>query len=65
MGCDLSPAMLAVAMAKPPVDDGATIEYREAPAERLPVAGRRSPTARSTSSRASRVSSSSRIARAP
>jgi ubiquinone/menaquinone biosynthesis C-methylase UbiE len=37
VGCDLSPAMLAVAIAKPPVRDGAPIEYREAPAERLPV----------------------------
>jgi SAM-dependent methyltransferase len=37
-GCDLSPAMLAVAAAKPPVDGGAPIEYHEAPAERLPVA---------------------------
>jgi ubiquinone/menaquinone biosynthesis C-methylase UbiE len=37
IGCDLSPAMLAVAEAKPAVSTGATIEYHEAPADRLPV----------------------------
>jgi ubiquinone/menaquinone biosynthesis C-methylase UbiE len=37
LGCDLSPAMLAIAEAKPAVKDGGAIEYREAPAERLPV----------------------------
>lgn len=36
-GCDLSPAMLAVAAAKPQMDGGASIEYVEGPAERLPV----------------------------
>ena len=35
--CDLSPAMLALARAKPPVEGGARIEYLEAPADRLPV----------------------------
>lgn len=39
IGCDLSAAMLAIARAKPPVNGGAPIEYLEAPAERLPVAG--------------------------
>ena len=38
IGCDLSPAMLAIAGAKPAVDGGAAIEYHEASAERLPVA---------------------------
>jgi SAM-dependent methyltransferase len=36
-GCDLSPAMLAIARAKPPVAGGAPIEFLEAPADRLPV----------------------------
>jgi SAM-dependent methyltransferase len=36
-GCDLSPAMLAVGQAKPPVDGGAAITFLEAPADRLPV----------------------------
>jgi SAM-dependent methyltransferase len=36
-GCDLSPAMLAIAADKPPIADGARIEYLHAPAERLPV----------------------------
>jgi ubiquinone/menaquinone biosynthesis C-methylase UbiE len=36
-GCDLSPAMLAIAEAKPAVEDGGAVVYREAPAERLPV----------------------------
>jgi ubiquinone/menaquinone biosynthesis C-methylase UbiE len=35
--CDLSPAMLALARAKPPVPDGAAIEYLEARADDLPV----------------------------
>jgi ubiquinone/menaquinone biosynthesis C-methylase UbiE len=35
--CDLSPAMLALARAKPPVLEGAAIEYLEAPADELPV----------------------------
>src|SRR5947208_16889365 len=34
-GCDLSPAMLAVAAAKPPVDGGAQITYVECPADGL------------------------------
>jgi ubiquinone/menaquinone biosynthesis C-methylase UbiE len=37
--CDLSPAMLALAKAKPPVDRGAAITYLEGPADRLPVDG--------------------------
>jgi SAM-dependent methyltransferase len=37
LGCDLSPAMLAIAEAKPAVEEGGAIEYREAPAERMPV----------------------------
>jgi ubiquinone/menaquinone biosynthesis C-methylase UbiE len=37
MGCDLSPAMLAIAGAKPAVSGAAAIEYHEAPAERLPA----------------------------
>jgi SAM-dependent methyltransferase len=37
VGCDLSAAMLAVARGKPPVADGAPIEYHEAPADALPV----------------------------
>src|SRR5260221_564658 len=36
-GCDLSPAMLAIAVGKGPIANGATIEYLEAPADRLPV----------------------------
>ena len=36
-GCDLSPAMLAIAQAKPAVAGGAPIDYHEAPADRLPV----------------------------
>lgn len=35
--CDLSPAMLALAAAKPPVQDAAPIEYRQCPADDLPV----------------------------
>jgi SAM-dependent methyltransferase len=37
VGCDLSVAMLAIAEAKPPVENGSAVEYHEAPAERLPV----------------------------
>lgn len=37
-GCDLSPAMLEIAAAKPAVDSGGTITYLEAPADRMPVA---------------------------
>lgn len=37
VACDLSPAMLAIAEAKPPVDAGAPIEYQECPADALPV----------------------------
>jgi SAM-dependent methyltransferase len=37
IGCDLSPAMLAIAAALPAVDGGTAIDYHEAPAERLPV----------------------------
>jgi SAM-dependent methyltransferase len=37
VGCDLSPAMLAIARAKPAVSGGAAIDYHEAPADRLPV----------------------------
>jgi ubiquinone/menaquinone biosynthesis C-methylase UbiE len=37
VGCDLSPAMLAIAEAKPAVDGGSQIEYHEASAERLPI----------------------------
>lgn len=37
-GCDLSPAMLEIAAAKPAVSAGATITYLEAPADRMPVA---------------------------
>jgi SAM-dependent methyltransferase len=37
-GCDLSPAMLAIAESSEPVADGAPIDYVEAPADRLPVA---------------------------
>ena len=36
-GCDVSPAMLALARAKPAVSEGATIAYLEAPADQLPV----------------------------
>lgn len=36
-GCDLSEAMLKVARAKPPVAGGAALDYRHAPADRLPV----------------------------
>jgi ubiquinone/menaquinone biosynthesis C-methylase UbiE len=36
--CDLSPGMLALAAAKPPVEGGAAIEYIECPADALPVA---------------------------
>jgi SAM-dependent methyltransferase len=36
-GCDLSPAMLALADAKPPTPGGASIEYVEGPADRLPA----------------------------
>ena len=38
IGVDLSPAMLAIARAKPAVRDAASIDYRRAPADRLPVA---------------------------
>jgi SAM-dependent methyltransferase len=37
VGCDLSPAMIAIACDKGPVANGAQIEYLEAPADRLPV----------------------------
>lgn len=37
-GIDLSPAMLAIAKTKPVVPGAARIDYREAPADRLPVA---------------------------
>ncbi len=37
IGCDLSPAMLEIAEAKPPLDGSGPISYREAPADRLPV----------------------------
>jgi ubiquinone/menaquinone biosynthesis C-methylase UbiE len=37
-GCDLSPAMLAIALDAGPVVNAAVIEYVEAPADRLPVA---------------------------
>jgi ubiquinone/menaquinone biosynthesis C-methylase UbiE len=37
-GCDLSPAMLEIAAGRGPVEDGAAIDYVEAPADRLPVA---------------------------
>ena len=37
-GCDLSPAMLAIAKSREPAADGAPIDYVEAPADRLPVA---------------------------
>jgi ubiquinone/menaquinone biosynthesis C-methylase UbiE len=37
-GVDLSPAMLAIAQAKPVIPDAAPIDYHEAPADRLPVA---------------------------
>ncbi len=36
-GCDLSPAMLTLARAKPPKRGAAVIEYLEGPADRLPV----------------------------
>jgi SAM-dependent methyltransferase len=36
-GCDVSPAMLALARAKPAASEGATIAYLEAPADQLPV----------------------------
>jgi SAM-dependent methyltransferase len=36
-GCDLSPAMLAIAIGRGPVPNGAAIDYLEAPADRLPV----------------------------
>ena len=36
-GCDLSEGMLATARSKPPVGDGAEIEYLAAPADALPV----------------------------
>jgi ubiquinone/menaquinone biosynthesis C-methylase UbiE len=36
-GCDLSPAMLAIAVGRGPVANGASIDYLEAPADRLPV----------------------------
>jgi ubiquinone/menaquinone biosynthesis C-methylase UbiE len=37
-GCDLSPAMLAIARSKPAAAGSAPIDYLEAPADRLPVA---------------------------
>ncbi|MHB8641962.1 MAG: class I SAM-dependent methyltransferase [Gaiellaceae bacterium] len=37
-GVDLSPAMLSIAMSKPAVPGAASIDYREAPADALPVA---------------------------
>src|SRR5260221_8301740 len=36
-GCDLSPAMLEIAVGKGPIENGAAIDYVEAPADRLPV----------------------------
>jgi SAM-dependent methyltransferase len=36
-GCDLSPAMLEIAAAKPAVSGAGTITYHEAPADRMPV----------------------------
>jgi SAM-dependent methyltransferase len=36
-GCDMSPAMLGIAVGRGPVAGGAAIEYCEAPADRLPV----------------------------
>ena len=40
-GIDLSPAMLAVAQTKPALPRAASIDYHQAPADRLPVGGRR------------------------
>ena len=37
-GCDLSPAMLEIAVGRGPVENGAAIDYVEAPADRLPIA---------------------------
>ena len=37
-GVDLSPAMLAIAQAKPVIPDAAPIHYQQASADRLPVA---------------------------
>jgi len=37
IGCDLSPAMLEIAEAKPPLDGSGPITYHEAPADRMPV----------------------------
>ena len=37
-GADLSPAMLALAWEKPPIDGAATVEYVQCPADALPVA---------------------------
>src|SRR5438045_9798039 len=37
-GIDLSPAMLAIAQAKPGLSNGAPIDYHQARAEQLPVA---------------------------
>jgi SAM-dependent methyltransferase len=37
-GVDLSPAMLVIAQAKPPLPHAASIDYHKAPADRLPVA---------------------------
>src|SRR5258706_3480033 len=36
-GCDLSPAMLEIAVGRGPIENGAAIDYVEAPADRLPV----------------------------
>jgi SAM-dependent methyltransferase len=36
-GCDLSPAMLEIAVGRGPIENGAAIDYVEAPAGRLPV----------------------------
>jgi SAM-dependent methyltransferase len=36
-GCDLSRAMLAIAVGKGPIANGAAIDYVEAPADRLPI----------------------------
>jgi SAM-dependent methyltransferase len=37
-GCDVSPAMLAIAESRGPVAGGAPVDYAETPADRLPVA---------------------------
>jgi ubiquinone/menaquinone biosynthesis C-methylase UbiE len=47
-GVDLSPAMLAIAQAKPVVPGAAAIEYHRASADRLPVANAEFDVARSS-----------------